>query len=445
MGKNYIRQEFLSDSTWVCPGGVTKVRVNVVNFLYRQINVGNNPNYAIDYRGFGYAWGGNTKGELGVGDVTPRSSPVLILGQTNWRQISCKTANSTIGVNYYGDAFGWGNNANGQLGVGDVVARSSPVLVLGGFKYRQVASGANSVCGLTTTGDAYSWGGNASGQLGLGDVTARSSPIIVLGGFKWRMIAAGNAASFGINSSGDLYAWGNNANGELGVGDVVPRSSPVLVLGGRKWKSVRCGASGTANSVIAVDQYNNAYAWGNNASGQLGLGDVTARSSPVLVLGGFKWKEVANDNGSSIGLDVSGTAYAMGLNSGGQLGVGDVVPRSSPVAVLGGFRWLAVDISQNAAGIISTGETYSWGLNANGQLGQGSVTAKSSPIIVLGGFRYQSVYQAQSNSVVLDVVPGTSYAVTIFGALAMFNYNALYQDPYLSGAMPTKIILEYEA
>ncbi len=445
MGKNLVREEFLSDTTWTCPAGVTQVSVQVVNFVYRQINVGNTPNFAIDYKSNGYAWGSNAKGELGVGDTTPRSSPIIIQGGLIWRQISCKTSNTVAGINSTRDAYAWGNNANGQLGLGDVVARSSPVIVLGSFKWRQVAAGASSIIGIIAAGDAYAWGNNANGQLGLGNTTAQSSPIIVLGSHKWRQLACGNGCSYGIDSNGDLYAWGVNANGELGLGDVVPRSSPVIVLGGLKWRSMRTGASSTNNSIVGIDQYGNAYAWGNNANGQLGLGDVVARSSPVAVLGGLKFRETAIDNGSTIGLDSNGVAYTWGLNTSGQLGLGDVLPRSSPVAVLGGLKWIAVDISLNAMGLTSTADAYSWGGNLNGQLGLGDVTPRSSPIIVLGGFKYQTSNNIMSNKVFVDVIPGTAYAVTIYGLIAMFDYLTVYQDPYNSGGIPTKIYLEYEA
>src|SRR5690606_3873971 len=125
----------------------------------------------------------------------------------------------------------------------------------------------------------------------------------------------------GLSSEGDLYAWGVNADGQLGLGDVTPRSSPVAVLGGLKFTDV---IPTSAGSFLALTKTGEAYAWGDNTFGQLGDNSTDSKSSPVAVLGGLQFSRIISGNGSVIGLELgTGVAYAWGRNASGVLGLGD--------------------------------------------------------------------------------------------------------------------------
>lgn len=329
----------------------------------------------IDTQGDLYLWGGNNAGQLGDGTITTNSSPTLVVGGYKFVQAAQATAflngASSYGIDYTGTLYSWGENIVGQLGSGTLSDRSSPVAVLGGLTWRAVAGGGGGhVVGLTTDGDVYAWGYNGNGQLGVGDVTNRSSPVLVLGGRKAVAVSAGagnsqNGSSYLLTAAGDIYAWGLNANGQLGVGDVTPRSSPVLVIGSIKWKAL---SGGRTSLGIAVN--GDAYAWGYNASGQLGVGDVTPRSSPVLVLGSIKWVALqAGGSNSAAGISNVGNLYAWGGNGFSQLGVGDNTPRSSPVIVQSGDRYYRTQMTSVIDTIIynvTPGTAYTYAINTAG-------------------------------------------------------------------------------
>ncbi len=324
------------------------------------------PVFGLTPGGTLYAWGINTNGGLGVGDVIPRSSPVAVLGGFTFRQVFPAQYPYVYALDGSGNAYGWGLNDNGQLGVGDVTPRSSPVAVLGGFTFTRLSVCNKSVFGLTSAGAAYAWGLNGSGQLGLGDVVPRSSPIAVLGGFTFAKlftnIASATGSAYGLTAAGALYAWGFNDKGQLGVGDIIPRSSPVAVLGGLTFVDVFPGAS---NNIFAITADGTLYSWGANANGQLGLGDVVARSSPVAVLGGLKFVNVSVQSVWNIGLATNGSLYGWGLDISGALGVGDITPRSSPVAVLGRLTVNCVPVIGSVIVPVTPGVTYTVTMQQN--------------------------------------------------------------------------------
>lgn len=447
MGKNLIREEFLSDGTWVCPAAVTQIRVVTETFLFNQME-GSYSSCAIDSNRNAYTWGGNTNGQLATGDVVPRSIPTLINSSLKWRGISSATGDFNVGVTQAGDAYAWGLNANGNLGIGNVTSQSIPVLVLGSLKWRQISCGTDSGYGIDSNANAYGWGINANGQLGVGDVVPRSSPVLIVGSIKWRQIFGGQSFNMlGIDNSGNGWGMGFNTNGQLGIGNVTPQSSPIMILGSLKWKLLAAGSAS-----LGIDQFQNAYAWGFNASGQLGTGTITPASSPILVLGGFKWRYVtAGGNGATdghcMGIDLNGNGYAWGSNVNGELGIGSVLAQSSPILILGGLKWSRLFAGSNHAsfGIDSLGNAYAWGLNTNGGLGIGNVIPQSSPILISGSLKWQSAYNAMVNMNFVTVVPGVTYSIQIFEYPCSFDYISQYQDPYNSGAMPLRMYIEYEA
>jgi alpha-tubulin suppressor-like RCC1 family protein len=61
---------------------------------------------------------------------------------------------------------------------------------------------------IKTNGTLWSWGGNSSGQLGLGDTIARSSPVQVGSLTDWKDISAGGFHSLAIKTNGTSMVMG---------------------------------------------------------------------------------------------------------------------------------------------------------------------------------------------------------------------------------------------
>jgi alpha-tubulin suppressor-like RCC1 family protein len=334
-----------------------------------------------------YAWGSGANGRLGDGTVVSRSSPVSVIGgYTDWIQVS--GGSHSLGIRANGTAWAWGAGGNGRLGDGTVVTKSSPVSVIGGYTdWIQVSAGDFHSIGLRANGTAWAWGFGSFGQLGDDTAVDKSSPVSVVGGYTdWIQVSGGDSYNLGLRADGTAWAWGFGTSGQLGDGTAVNKSSPVSVIGGyTDWIQV---AAGTTHS-LGLRANGTAWAWGAGGSGKVGDGTVVTKSSPVSVVGGFTdWIQVNGGSNHSLGLRANGTAWAWGVNASGQLGDGTIPNRSSPVSVVGGFTdWIQVNGGSNhSLGLRANGTAWAWGNGADGRLGDGTILNRSSPVSVVGGF-----------------------------------------------------------
>jgi alpha-tubulin suppressor-like RCC1 family protein len=277
---------------------------------------------AIKTDGTLWTCGSNSYGELGLNTntsfYTGNGSLAQVGTASNWSLVSCSRnflGQYSAAIKADGTLWTWGNNTNGQLGLGDTTKRSSIAQVGSLTNWSTVAVGYNHTVAIKTDGTLWSWGLNYHGQLGLSDTTNRSSPVQVDVLTDWSSVAAGGSQQMlgaghtvAIKTDGTLWACGYNLYGQLGLSDTTNRSSFVQVGTLTDWKSVVCGEYNTA----AIKTDGTLWAWG---SGYLGIGDTSYRSSPVQVGSGNNWESVAAGGAVSFATKTNGTMWACGVNT----------------------------------------------------------------------------------------------------------------------------------
>lgn len=251
------------------------------------------------------------------------------------------------------------------------VNHPEPVQVFGDdANWASAGVGRNHLVLVSHSGELYTWGNNTGLVLGLGEVFSlvRFSVDLnrIAAGEDWQRAYAGEESSFALTTDGRVFAWGNPATGALGIGPVLP-DNPRMTRFEYWGPSDRVEELGVPNPQPIADLS--------------GIVDLAVGSTFVLAL------------------DRDGVVYSWGENARGQLGTGDLEPRSEPVI-------LAIDasVSQIAAGaytsfaITDSGEMYGWGGNGYGELPGSSDQVETSPIALFPDMRWRAVATGQHSA-----------------------------------------------
>jgi alpha-tubulin suppressor-like RCC1 family protein len=337
---------------------------------------------------------------------------------------------STFIIDANGIVFALGYNAHGQLGVGDTTDRDiatriealTGVVITDVFGTHESGGVDNNTYFLTSTGAVWGCGANDFGSLGLGSTTQQNTAVAITGlGTGIVGISGGsniNAHALFWNASGQLYAAGHNASGQLGDGTVTDRTSITTI-------------SGMTNVVEAVSTYRAASGgWsavrrstgviatcGFNSSGQLGHGDTTNRSSFT---------------------DVSGVTDAVQLWA---LGANFMVRRSNGRVITCGEGVNGVHGRNTTSNLTSLGEpagafqgTVTDMFMVGGSAAPGAFLVTSANTIWAAGYSTTGdLCTGSANAVDTTFQPvlginGTISGVGAYGESAAFGLTVLYDD-----------------
>ena len=195
------------------------------------------------------------------------------------------------------------------------------------------------------------------------------------------MIAAGSGHTCAL-IAGSVKCWGDNGTGELGIGTDQPQSPPVDVADlGERVTSISADSH-----TCALLESGGVKCWGWNEFGQVGDGTTTNRSLPVKVSGlesGVTAISVGDRHTCAL---VAGGVRCWGWNAFGQLGDGTEINSSLPVNVVGLDSGVIAIYAGgfHTCALLSSGNVKCWGDNLSGQLGDGTFIDSEKPVNVSG-------------------------------------------------------------
>jgi hypothetical protein len=253
-------------------------------------------------------WGWNIRGSLGLGDTTDRGSdatqmgnalPAVDLAGGPVRHVSVSEG-ATCAVFMDGRLKCWGRNIGYLLGVGDALDRGDgpnemgtalPFVPLGTAWKTSTVSPGFPACALSTDGRVKCWGLASGGQLGTGDGRDRIAladlgdalPALSFGGGIVTQLVASAGSAYALLADGSVWAWGDNATGTLGVGTTTNAATPVLVNLGANVRVAKIHTRRWTTCAVTTD--GRVKCWGDNKYGQLGLGDQRTRGGAPSDMG----------------------------------------------------------------------------------------------------------------------------------------------------------------
>jgi len=270
--------------------------------------------------------------------------------------------------------------------------------------FADISAKGGSVIAIKHDGTLWAWGDNSNGQLGLGDISHVNIPTQVGTDRDWAQISMGYTHAFAVKNWGmhideQVYATGLNQTGVVNSKTFVPIQLSTVPHQGEMW--INRLVAGNSNSYLSfvddIDQH--LYVIGNNSNGQLGVGDTTNRTTWTNVPTNPEMSFWVTDiNAIYCGLDFTifrptSLIFSCGNNQDGRTGLGltsgnTLIPTQmeNPFGKWNGVQLLSVG-DAHCMGLFDDngpGRLMAWGLGANARLGTGNSTSQSRPTNVFG-------------------------------------------------------------
>ncbi|XP_076022090.1 X-linked retinitis pigmentosa GTPase regulator-like isoform X2 [Genypterus blacodes] len=291
-----------------------------------KIACGDEHTALITQNGKLFMFGSNNWGQLGLGSKSSVNKPTCVkaLKSKKVQLVACGR-NHTLIYTAQGNVYSTGGNSEGQLGLGDCEERTAFQLVdFSCGPVKMLAAGSNTSAALTESGKLFMWGDNTEGQVGLGNKNQVSSPQEVSVGQPVAWVSCGYYHSALVTVDGTLYTFGEWDSGKLGLGidQLVGHRVPQQVKSiSERVTQVVCGGGHTV--ALTEDEV---YTFGLGQFGQLGHGTLIFESRLPRLVDHFKKGRVCQvscgENHTAVITD-GGLLYTFGDGRHGKLGLGE--------------------------------------------------------------------------------------------------------------------------
>jgi alpha-tubulin suppressor-like RCC1 family protein len=338
------------DNRNVNAGTSTRPAAITVPGTVAEVGSSNSTEYALLTNGSLYAWGLGGAGELGNGQDSDSLTQAVKVDfppgvRIAWIPGDVMPYDTALAVDTRGNIWGWGQNAIGELCLGNDTSYSKPVRLP--FTHVTAAAGAADHDLYDASGTVWACGQNVQGDLGDGRTAGTTTRVRVVGlnGRDVSQLITSFANSGALMKDGTYYDWGYNGNGQLGDGKPgVWSDVPVRVKLPAPVRQVALGGSVFNNGeTLTLLANGELFAWGDNHAGQLGLGHLGMRALPARFFApkGVTYKLLAAGAATGYAIATSGDVYAWGVSHVGQVGNGSLSVVLTPVQVASGATMIS--------------------------------------------------------------------------------------------------------
>jgi alpha-tubulin suppressor-like RCC1 family protein len=313
-----------------------------------SVVAGNDFSVGLRTDGSLWSWGANGSGQLGTPGTTGRKTPGQIAGATDWVAVKAGGLH-VIALKSDGTLWAWGYGAFGQLGNGSFDNQPSPLQAANRRNdWVAIAAGSVHSLALTADGSLWAWGFNTYGTLGNGSNSDNPFPVQeATGSQRWVFVDGGHEHSMAMQSDGSVWVWGRNQFGQLGDALGSQVNLPTRWVAGNNWAASSAGS--WHNGGVRKD--GTLYTWGYDSNGQLGHGTLGANTfAPVQEsTRATTWVDAVFGPMNSFAMQNDGSVWGWGQNGSGQLGLGNTTQPTSPVKTQFTFNAVAGSVLKLSA------------------------------------------------------------------------------------------------
>ena len=213
-----------------------------------QIAMANKTAYALKSDGTVWAWGDGDYAELGNGTQADSSVPVQVSGLTGIKQVAAGN-HSGYALRANGTVAAWGADTYNELGDGaPSLSALVPVSVSNLGQVAQISAGHDDGYAVSTSGTVFGWGYNADSELGGATANSPSGVVQIATGAV--QVEGGSSVGYSLKADHTVLAWGENGTGQLGNGTTAPGATPAAMTGVSNILSVVGGAN--SDSVLLI-------------------------------------------------------------------------------------------------------------------------------------------------------------------------------------------------
>ncbi|WP_124053945.1 RCC1 domain-containing protein [Arcanobacterium ihumii] len=462
------------------------------SITFTDVAAGDQHSLAVASDGRVYAWGYNSKKQVGQDSgnayfVPTATIPQLIDAEHKQGINATFThvaagSNHSLGLGISKSLFAWGTMSAGTIQIGTETKRA---ISLGDISTEVSASavqveldddegwpnpvdmsaGKDFSLVRNEVGNLVAWGKNQWGQLGIGCEEGRPCPmdhnhfeaVEAPDGVSFVSSDAGAEHAAAVTKEGKIYAWGRNTGGLLGVetkDEKVLKPAAVTAPADVKFISVSAGS----NYTLALASDGSVYGWGKNTNGQLGIGTSMDTTKLTKLSTNVKFKQIAAGFNTSAGVSDSGDLYTWGGQSS--------TPEKLTDPKLSGLTFSKVSVGNyHGLALATNGKAFTWGdasASTFGVFGDGKPSNTSSYVHEVtmptaGEIVVNDVYFGKRHADVTSLGEGKwkltipSNEVGVVDVTVEYTVNGVRQSQpiviskgftYTNGTSPTKPIEE---